>query len=207
MSKKIWISLIILIILAAIAGGFFWRWEYYKETPPSDWGSVEISEPENYIVKETAEGKFVENKKDGLRLEIPENWTVQKPTQMEGGGSIVQLFSPLAIKKDSVTMENGCRINIDITYIKTNIETLKKEIQENSLLYSFIKTIEPIEVQGKEGLRYTAESSMENFKFYRDEISLLVKNKMYSLALDTTLEEKKHCSQEFDKFLETVSID
>jgi len=62
MKKKIIISIFVILFLILVAGGgFFW------------WGKREIKgSPEDYVIKETAEGKIVENKKAGLTVKVPE---------------------------------------------------------------------------------------------------------------------------------------
>jgi len=64
MSKKVIFSLIVILILAG--GGFFW-WRQGREIKGS---------PEDYVIKETAEGRFVENRKARLSIKAPEGWEV-----------------------------------------------------------------------------------------------------------------------------------
>ena len=71
--KKI-VFLIIIILLLIIAGGVFWWWQK-REIKGS---------PEDYVIKETAEGRIVENRKAGLIVKVPESWEVKRMDVEEG---------------------------------------------------------------------------------------------------------------------------
>ena len=58
MKKKIIIALV--LILIALGGFFYWQNREIKGSP------------DDYVIKETAEGIFVENKKAGLKVKSPE---------------------------------------------------------------------------------------------------------------------------------------
>ena len=53
MKKKILIPIFVILFLAVAGGGFFWWWQ----------GREIKGSPQDYVIKETEEGKFVENKK------------------------------------------------------------------------------------------------------------------------------------------------
>lgn len=204
--KKILIPLV--FVFAAITGGFFWWWKYY-ETPPEKWAEAEYSKPEDYVVIETPEGTVVENKKAGLSFKVPEGWKVEKPP-----GEVrdfIRLYSPGAREKSVLILESECRIVPDVQYITASIKTI-----ENALLRDmwapYLVSTKIIEISNREALRYVAESS--ELSFYRMAILVPIKNvfplknnKVYSFVLDSALQDKEWCLQEFEKFLETVSIE
>ena len=74
MNKKIIIPAFVILLL--IVGGVFW------------WQKREIKgSPEDYVIKETEQGKIVENKKAGLIVKVPDDWEVQKVNIEEGTGT------------------------------------------------------------------------------------------------------------------------
>lgn len=86
MKNKIVIFIIVILILAI--GGFFWWWqgqkvqrekiEKEKEVPKEEVEEKIIESFGDIIVKETQEGKIVENKKEGISMKVPEDWEVNK---------------------------------------------------------------------------------------------------------------------------------
>jgi len=66
--KKKIIILVVIILLLVVGGVFYWQK-----------GQREIKgSPEDYIIIETAEGKFVINEKAGLTVKVPEGWIDEK---------------------------------------------------------------------------------------------------------------------------------
>ncbi|MBU0476913.1 hypothetical protein KKB68_02835, partial [Patescibacteria group bacterium] len=64
MFKKINISKKIIgltLVLVFTAGGFFLWWQQWRETPSEQWDTAKVSPREDYIVRETSEGRVVEN--------------------------------------------------------------------------------------------------------------------------------------------------
>ena len=47
---------------------------------------------------------------------------------------------------------------------------------------------------------------IESLNLYGIGIHIPIKGEFYEILLDAYIEDKERCSQEFDKFLETVSI-
>ena len=193
LNKKIVIPIII-VVLILVGGGFFW-WQ---------WREIKGS-PDDYVIKETAEGKIVENKKAGLTVKVPEGWIEEKIGVEEGS---VIFYSPDAegYRPDKIRppLKKGCIIETAIAYKKTTFEELKKEIEEahKSLI---IKSDEfkMIEINGRPALKNISNSIDIGPSV---DIYLLAENKFYGLGVSAGLEDIEKCSQEFDKFLETVSI-
>jgi len=72
LNKKIVIPIII-VVLILVGGGFFW-WQ---------WREIKGS-PDDYVIKETPEGKIVENKKAGLTVKVPEGWIEEQFYYLSG---------------------------------------------------------------------------------------------------------------------------
>ncbi len=195
----------IAIILLLVAGGVFYWWKQIRETPSQDWNTAGSSPPEDYIVKETPEGKIVENKKAGLIFRIPEGWELRKPEF----GNFISLYSPDAVEKKTVLMEKGCKITIEIKYINVKINSIKENLEKNIWSSISQNKYDIVKIDNRESLKYITEDKELNLyhsEFYIPFCNLLSKNKLHSFGLTTNLEDKEKCSQEFNKFLETVLI-
>lgn len=210
-SKKKFI-IIAVIVLLLLAAGFFYWWTQIRETPPKDWDIAESSPPEDYIVKETPEGKIVENEKAGLTFKIPEGWELKKPEHT----TFISLYSPGAVENTIIWLKNGCRINLEVRYVTADIEAIKTQLKSGvwSNLPTNKNQYEIIKLNDRVVLKNIVEYQKEESDFYHYHVSvyipiknLMSKNKVYSIELTTSLKDKEKCSREFDKFLETVSID
>lgn len=194
MNKKFIFSLVAILIL--IIGGFFW-WQNRKIK-----GS-----PEDYIIKETTEGKIVENKKAGLTVKIPDNWEGTKIKDIEEGSFIIQTSDVEGKKNNDVVMPpltRGCGIEIGINYKKLSFEEIEQSAKEIYLrLGATDQTFERTKVGDKEALK-----NIVNTQYAGPMIGIYVPviDKIYSFTLIWGPDEKEKCIQEFNKFLETVSI-
>ena len=199
MSKKIVIPIVIVLLL--IAGGFFW-WQKSRETPIEKWEAAKVSPEENYIAKETPEGTIVENKKMGLIYKIPKDWILEK-------GDPSTFYSPDTEfkEKTSVILEKGCKIDVYASYIKTNLDTLKKFIEAEFSKSSLIIKLDEsstIKVSNYPALRNKYQ--VEKFGMSSILVDFPSKNKLYRILLSSPIGEGDRCEEEFNKFLETVSI-
>jgi len=197
MKKKIMIPLICVVVIAAAVGGvFYWR-ENVRLTPVEEWNKAKYSEPSDFTVTETAEQKIIENKSAGLTFAIPKDWTA---TSTE---SFFELESPEAKEKSPSFMENGCRIIVEIGNIKANIATLEEQLK-NSIWAKHVTEQKIEKIDGKDAFIFVAKS--ENSNFYHSGTVALNNGKIYSLTLDTTLEDANKCSQDFQTVLNSVKI-
>jgi len=196
MTKKI--IFLIIAILVFGAGGFFW------------WQGREIKgSPEDYVIKETAEGKIVENKKAGLKIKVPEGW-IEKNIEIEGGP--IGFYSPDAEgynpNRIEPPLKKGCLIEVATAYNFQfkNLEEIKKEIEkEHKSLIMKSDKFEMIEMDGLPALKNKFDSvdlgsAIGIYVINRDN------SKLYGLAVSSGAQDTEKCFQEFDKFLETVSI-
>ena len=193
LNKKI----IVIFALILVAGGIFY-WQYAnKEIKGS---------PDDYEITETAEGTFVENKKAGLFVKAPERWDAQKIEFFEGS---IAFYTPDIDGKieDNIIkspLNKGCAIGGAVIYKKMDFNKIKEEIKEiHAGLGIFSEEFEIITINNQEVLKNTFDS-----KFIGPSIGIyfLGEDKTYSFALYWNSDEKERCVQEFDKFLETVSI-
>jgi len=194
-TKKI-IFLIVIVLILFAGGGFFWWWQ----------GREIKGNPEDYVIKETEEGKFVENKKAGLIVKVPEGWEAKKIEFL--GGSIVLYTKDIDGKKQnemvSPPLKKGCGIEIAVGYKKMNFNEMEKEIKETHAgLGIKSEEFEVITTNNRQALKNTFESIVIGPGIF---IYFPSKNEVYEFGTYWAPEEKENCLQEFNKFLETVLI-
>ena len=194
LNKKVIFIFVIFLILAA--GGFFY-W----------WANREIKgSPEDYVIKETEEGKFVENKKAGLVVRVPEGWEVKKMEAKEG--SVLIYTSDVEGKKwnDMIVppLVKGCGMEVSVVYKKMNFEEIKEKVKTIHWgLQIKSEEFKEITINNHHALQNTFDSEVLGSVIA---VYIPKENKLYDFDLYFVLDEKETCVQEFDKFLETVSI-
>ncbi len=195
MKKKIVIFLVVVLIL--VGGGFFW------------WQKREIKgSPKDYVIKETPEGKFVENKKAGFTMKVSEGW-VERKIEFREGNVVLETLDIQGIRgRDGMIhppLEKGCTIGGGVIYKKMDFDEIKKEIKEIHLGLG-IKS---------EEFEITTINSYPALKNTFDSLSLgpglsiyilTNKAKIYNFEVYWAPEEKERCIQELNKFFETLSI-
>ena len=209
MEKKIKIILAGVVMCVAVATGIFY-WYANRETPPEKWDVAKISPRENYIIKETIEGKVVENKKVGLKCLIPEGWVladnppdvsevVFNSSDMEIGEEVNDIFLKV--------LQRGCRIHVSASDIKTSIDVLEKEIEERKTLNPslLINEYERTEIDGRIATKHTFGGG--GLKMYFILVHVPEEKDLYEIGLLAASQDKDRCEVEFNKFLETVVID
>jgi len=193
-NKKV-IFIFIIVLISLSAGLFFW------------WKNREIKgSPADYTIKQTAAGKIVENKKAGLILKVPEGWTAEKMDIEEGAINFYSQNIKINLKENKVILpiEDGCLIQANIVYEQMNFEQIKTDAKVNH-------TILGVESDDFE------EITINNYKALKDTFDLTkygpgigiyipIGDKGYAFYLHWGSSDKEDCIQEFDKFLETVSI-
>jgi len=192
--KKI-IFLIVIVLILVVGGGFFW------------WQKREIKgSPKDYVIREMPEGKIVENKRAGLTVKVPAGWDARKMEIEEGA---VNFYSPdidIESREEKIVLpiKNGCLIQINVVYKKMNFEQIKQEARQTHIMLG-VKSdeFEEIVINNHKALKNT----FDLYKYGAGIGSYIpFKNKGYAFYLYWGSEEKEKCLQEFDKFLETVSI-
>ena len=195
MSKKIVISIVVILIL--VGGGFFW------------WQGREIKgSPEDYVIKETKEGKIIENKKAGLIVKVPEGWETKKVEIEEGAVDFTSPDLETEQKEEKIVLplKKGCKIQASVGYEKLNFVDIKMESRYSFALMGMKSVIfEETTVNNYLALKSIFDLE-EKGPGVGMSISIPVGNKVYGFSVVWGPDDKEKCIQEFDKFLETVSI-
>ena len=195
MKKKI-IFLFCVLILALALGGFFY-WQQHREIKGS---------PNDYVIKQTPEGTFVENKKAGLVVKVPEEWKAEKIN--EGEGSVI-LYSPeigknLIEKKIDSPLKNGCIIETSIMYRKMDFSDLKLEAKYNlSFLQPNSVEFKEIKINNYKALKTIADTQKIGPGIG---IDIPYKKKVHSFLLLYSYQKKEDCLEKFNNFLGQISI-
>jgi len=194
--KKFVISSVVIIVLILGAGGFFlWQGREIKGSPA------------DYIIKETTDGKIVENKKAGLFVKAPEGWDVKK---IEDEGGAVNFYSSntdVESREGKIVLpiKNGCLIQTNVVYKKMDFEQTKQEAKRTHIMLG-VKSdeFEEIVINNHKALK-----NMFDIHKYGSGIGIYIplKNRGYAFYLYWAPDEKERCVQKFESFLETISID
>ncbi len=193
-NKRNFFVLFILFLLLFVGGVFLWQEREIKGSP------------EDYVIKETEEGKIVENKKAGLTMKVPEGWIEKRIEFLEGS----VIFDTLDIEgrwEDEMIkppLTKGCGIEGAVVYKQTDLNGIKEEIKKFHAVFGITsEEFETITINNRQALKNTFDS-----KFIGPSIGIyfLNKNKFYNLSVYWAPEDKERCIQDFNKFLETVSI-
>ena len=197
MKKKILIPIFVVLFLAVVGGGFFWWWQR-REIKGS---------PQDYAIKETSEGTIVENKKAGLTVKVPEGWEAEKIELFKEGSVVIQTSDIEGEEAKGVVsppLARGCGIEITITYKALNFEEIKEEAKEiHRMLVPISEEFEEVIINNKKALKNTWESKANGPMIA---IYIPAGNKVYTFILAWVPNDKNRCIQEFENFLETVSI-
>jgi len=198
MKKKILIPIFVILVLAVAVGGFFWWWQ----------GREIKGSPQDYVIKETEEGTIVKNKRAGLTVKVPEEWTAEKIELFKEGSVVIQTSDIEGEEAKGVVvppLTRGCGIEITITYKALNFEEIKKEAKEiHWMLVPISEEFEEVIINNKKALKNTWESKANGPMIA---IYIPAGNKVYTFTLAWVPNDKDRCIQEFDEFLETISIE
>jgi len=194
MKKFILLSVISILVIAA--GGFFWWWQ-----------SREIKgSPSDYVIKETEAGKIVENKRAGLTVKVPEGWEVKKVELLEGSVVFNTPDIEGAWRNEMISppLGKGCLIETSLIYKKINFDQIKEEVRDIHLgLGIQSEEFENIMINNQQVLKNIFESEILG---PATAVYITKKNRLYDFDLYWALEDKERCIQDFNKFLETISI-
>jgi len=209
MKKEIIISIVIVIVLILIVGGLFYWWQgrmaqKSKEIQKKE----EVTEEKiietfgDIVVKETSEGKVVENKKEGISMKVPEGWVVQLPTNAQ---EPVSFYSP-DVTQGGEGEEFTCKITFSVSQEKKDIASLKEEIGFNiselfTVEFHKFEVIKIAEIEALKSILNTLETG------YSIAVYIPTSDRLYNFIIYANPEDKDKCSQEFNKFLDTVLIE
>ena len=187
MKKKIIILIIVIFVLILGVGGFFYLWQGQMAQKSKEIEKKEEVTEEKIIetfgdivVKETPEGKIVENKKESISMKVPEGWEVNTHTS-EDVVLQIRKFGPNQTL--DTELQDGMVLNL---YIQDNPERLNiKEFALKNWEYSpeelislkingkgVIKTIEKV-IYGldeyDENPVYLEDSELVDLSFTKDD--------------------------------------
>jgi len=209
MHKKIKIIILIFIIILFFlcAVGVFFLRQWKKES------EVGFTWSENFSERELNGEKIIEDKKSGLLVKIPDDW---QKVEGIGGLSIIFLSSDFKLHPKmgpySPTIpEKGCSIEMSV---KKEIESSDSDIEysylrekiENCLISTHCED-EIVEVSGYKALKHTFSPEDQSI-ISGNYVSVKIPRNEWVFTFETYLfsEDKERCAQEFNKFLEKVSI-
>ncbi len=196
MTKKIVISIIVILLLILAVGGFFYWWNHRQIR-----GSVD-----DFVIKETSEGKIIENKKAGLTIKAPEGWEVKKMNIGEGLVSLNSSDATIELKEEKVVLpiQLGCLIQTNVIYKKATLNEIRDEVLYNHyFLGAKIDNFVDINIKNLTAIK----NNLETEKYGSQTGAYLpYGNKVYSFYLFWGPNDKENCDQVFNKFLESVSI-
>ena len=212
MSGKRKIFVLGILVLLLIAGGFFWWWKKEKG-PSSVFEAIKFEPLENYVVKETPEGKIVENVHAGLEFKVPTGWNVKKITGPQAEEDYrkfgVSIFSTdMEIDPETKLPRSGCNILIKIEYRPSErkfqvVKNLINEVQRTTSEEKK-KRYEVIIVDGYQALK---ETLFDDPKAGEDiYVQVPIGEKIYIFETILVPKDKDRCFHAFDEFLKTVSI-
>ena len=209
MAKKVIIPIIIVLLLGV--GGVFWWWQEYQEN--KKFGEMTVGEllhfrvlPKGFTIDEIPDYKVLTNKDLGINFSVLADWEVVGYMD-----NFIDLKSP-DYKVDPETFDRikGCLITVEVSYYtlftssnlinridqiqKGNIQSENEEVIKISG-HDALKTIRKGEWLSKEGIKEIIEVGIP-FVDAKAEVKFSTK----------IFENEIKCTQEFDKFLETLSI-
>ncbi len=200
MSKKTTIILITIIALILIGGGVYLWQSQEKESSLESMDYIQI--------KDTPEGKIVENTKEGISMKVPDGWEVQLPTNEQ---EPISFYSSERVPAVGVIGEEEwqmCKIEASTDKRTINIEDLKKELESdvNKWYTVELNTYEIIEIDNYQALKNTFQAQETGYSIA---VYIPTAEYLYSFAVYPSypyFQYEEKCSQEFNEFLKTVSI-
>lgn len=204
MNKTLKMIIVIVLVLAIIVAGFL----YYNKIQEDKMGFVSF---EN-IKEEIINGKVnIGNKEFGLNFIVPDKWKVFKDSE----GVVISSPDFVPMSNESFIPHAGCSINVNIEMVGgegyiSEYDDLVLMINDEDYLRSLnadkIK-YETIELSGLKGIKN--QFFIANFNNNQGEVvvvSIPYSDKIYYFETDALGEDKERCIQEFNNFLNLVSI-
>lgn len=192
----------IALVLLLAGGGAFW---FIPHLISLGAGQVKGS-PDDYVVREVGQERIVENKRAGLTVEVPDGWIIEK-MDIEQGSMVFYSPDAQGIRPGKVRppLKKGCMIETAVGYHKMDIEGVRREIRAaHEELAMKIDEFEVLEINGFQVLKNTNDCIELG-----PSIAAYIPNgdRLLGASVFMSPKETDQCSQEFDKFLETVKIE
>lgn len=186
------------VTMIAFGAALYFAASYYKEWKDKN-NVAQQQKPDEIIITELPNGeKLVENKTEGVSVKVASGWTID--------GTMEQFYSPETEKQTNPgSIEVGCKIATNVSLSNLSIQDLEKKLKMEHLeLYTVEKDdFIPFTIINHESLKNILKTS----EFGKStSVYILTGGKLYSLSIMSSAQDEEKCSQEFDKFLQTVSI-
>jgi hypothetical protein len=207
MSKKIYFLLIVVILLLIVVGvaGFLF-WQKLKPTPIEDFDTAKISPRRNFEVKEEAGRKVIENKKDGLRFSVPQDWILKEDVLK--GASDFMIYSPDAeVGEIKLIITKGCKVSSLIAQIRTDIDKFEAYSRKKELKGSLNNKYERVYIgENKNYQGINNYFDLPELNMFVSVVDIPFGSRLYEINLNAAMQDKERCLKEFDEILKTVSI-
>jgi len=212
--------IILIIVLIGTAIGFFYWWEFW-ETPIEKWirGEYKTADTKDFVINKTDEVITIVNKKMGIFLEIPKEWTSDGKCLIFDPKSDICFYSkevPVEIKTDREKAtkaefypQERANLRIEVGYVKIKTKTLESALRKTSPDGSVLSnSYQYIKIDNRNALLHTIEIKLKISKFntYVMEIFIPTKTKLFSIIFVSPLDEKDKYLEEINKILETIKI-
>ena len=194
--KKIVVSAIVILMLLLLAGGVFLFLNREIKGKPSD-----------YVIRDTEQGKIIENKRAGFSAKVPDQWEAKRMEIEEGLISISSQNIEVRWRDDKVILplEKGCMVHAQVLYKEMNFQEIEEEARyTHYMMGRKSEEFEEISINS-----YKALKNIFDIQDFGPGIGVYVpvENRVCSFYLFWALDNREECVQEFNKFLETVVID
>jgi hypothetical protein len=180
---------IIILGLIALYGLNYWQ---EKKNGSNGNNIVSRQKADEIVITDLPTGeKLVENKTQGYSVRVPNTWQIEKPTSNQ---------TPISFYTDGLK----CKMTSSVQEAVRNFEELESKLKnEHSEWYTinqdkFLIT----EINNNKVLKNLLDTVEGGYS-----VSIyLLRDKLYIFSVMNESKDKEFCSQEFDKFLATISI-
>lgn len=210
LNKKSIFFLVLIIVLITIVGGIFW----WKQ-PGSQLKKWWIEETEmggsirDFSIRETSDGRIIENNKEGLRVKVIKGWKTEKTETAFFSEWGVNILSPDIEFDDNHILRSGCIISINILKGNMPLDLMTARIQ------SIEETgeIPTLEEDLYEIIRVDEMEALKELMYDDPRVGVVIEvtiptrdEKNIWLVLGSSFNDKEKCLQKFNEFLATVEI-
>ncbi|MFH1233254.1 MAG: hypothetical protein V1649_01215, partial [Patescibacteria group bacterium] len=162
--------------------------------PPVIISDAGVSPPEYIVVRETPEGKIVENTIEGYEVTVPKEWKID--------ATKTQFYTPM------IDQENGrCKITQGINQGETTVDKIKQDM-EASILDTY--NIEDLEVKKYEVVKIAEhealKSTIKTYMGYAISTHVPINKKDYYFIMYFNPTLFNECTDYLDKFLKTIKF-
>ncbi len=203
--KTIFLVVLLLVFLLILYFSFEY-WKHIKEGEVYFDSFKEHESIENYIIRDTLDGKMVINENVKLSFIVPQGWDVEKIYIDD----VIEISSPDKERYPDIYggfMERGCVFWLSVDYY---IQRFSEEEHRPDLLLKQIQGKKDIKEDVQEVVFINNLPALKAKKISNETFLILIEipidNRIYNVFSYSSLKDKDFCSAEFNVFLETVSI-